>query len=134
MGDPAGSCLRSTNSNNRSCTSQLRSGTFLLGSTTLHCIYLSILEDFSSVTGTILHCTFSHSSLLLLFRLPSLFLPLSLISPHFLLRALPLYRFLDYPSSSFLLYSLLFRHVALYCLVLSCPTLYCEKFRSDEPT
>ena len=37
------SCLRSTTSNNRSCISQLRSGTFLLGSSSLHCLYLSIL-------------------------------------------------------------------------------------------
>jgi len=41
------SCLRSTTSNNRSCTSQLRSsqlrsGTFLLGFTNLHSLYLSI--------------------------------------------------------------------------------------------
>jgi len=37
-------CLRSTTSNNRSCSSQLRSGTFLLGSTTLHSLYLSIFS------------------------------------------------------------------------------------------
>ena len=36
------SCLRSTTSNDRSCTSQLRSGTFLLVSTTLHSLHLSI--------------------------------------------------------------------------------------------
>ena len=37
------SCLRSTTSNNRSCTTtQFRSGTFLLGSTTLHGLYLRI--------------------------------------------------------------------------------------------
>ena len=35
-------CLRSTTSHNRSCTWQLRSGAFLLGSTTLHSLYLSI--------------------------------------------------------------------------------------------
>jgi len=36
------SYLRSTTSNNRSCAPQLRSGTFLLGSTTLHSLCLSI--------------------------------------------------------------------------------------------
>jgi len=39
--DPA-PWLRSTTSNNRSCTSQLRSGTFSLVSATLHSLYLSI--------------------------------------------------------------------------------------------
>ena len=49
-GDPAGhlrsgtSYLRSTTSNNRSCTPHFRSGTFLLGSTTLHSLYLSIFQ------------------------------------------------------------------------------------------
>jgi len=47
VGDPTGSqirlfCLRSTISNNKSCTSQLRSGTYLLGSTTLLSLYSSI--------------------------------------------------------------------------------------------
>ena len=36
--------LRSTTSNNRSCTSQLTSGTFLLGSTTLRSLYLSFFS------------------------------------------------------------------------------------------
>jgi len=36
------SCLRSTTSNNRYCTSQPRSGTFLLGSTNLHSIFLCV--------------------------------------------------------------------------------------------
>jgi len=40
------SFLRSTISNNRSCTSQLRSGTFLLGSTTLHSLYFFCVHDF----------------------------------------------------------------------------------------
>jgi len=133
VGDPAGSCLRSTTSNNRSCTSQLRSGTFLLGSTTLHRVFEYFGGFFQCYRHYIALHVFSSQSPPTL--PPPLSLPASfLISPHFLLRALPLYRFLDYPSSSFLLYSLLFRHVALYCLVLSCPTLFCEKFRSDEPT
>jgi len=39
----SGTCyLRSTTSNNRSCTPQSRSVTFLLGSTTLHSLYFSI--------------------------------------------------------------------------------------------
>jgi len=36
------SCLRSTTSNNRSCASQLGSGNFLLGSSTLHDLHLWI--------------------------------------------------------------------------------------------
>ena len=43
---PRTSCLRSTTSSNRSWTSQLRSGTFLLGSTTLHSEYFSLCTMF----------------------------------------------------------------------------------------
>jgi len=43
---PRTSYLRSTTSSNRSWTSQLRSGTFLLGSTTLHSEYFSLCMMF----------------------------------------------------------------------------------------
>jgi len=43
-------------SNNRSCTPQLRSGTFLLGSTALHSLYLSIfLYAWCFVKNVVLH-------------------------------------------------------------------------------
>ena len=53
---PGISCLRSTTSNNRSCTSQLRSGTFLPGSTTLHSLYLSIFLYACSLVKNVVLC------------------------------------------------------------------------------